>query len=115
MSSLELAQRLAAQFPELLSSPAEFRGEITLHVKDAERINELCAFARTSLGFDYLVDVSSVDNYGDDPRFTLVYELYGLGHRCRLRLKTDVSEERAELPTITNVWRAADWHEREIY
>ncbi len=61
------------------------------------------------------MDISSVDNYGDDPRFTLVYELYGYGHRCHLRLKTDVSEEKSELPTVTGVWRTADWHEREIY
>jgi NADH-quinone oxidoreductase subunit C len=32
-----------------------------------------------------------------------------------LRLKTDVSEEKSELPTVTSVWRTADWHEREIY
>jgi NADH-quinone oxidoreductase subunit C len=32
-----------------------------------------------------------------------------------LRLKTNVSEEKSELPTITGVWRTADWHEREIY
>ena len=56
-----------------------------------------------------------MDNYGEDPRFTMVYHLYGYGHRCHLRLKTDVSEEKGELPTVTGVWRTADWHEREIY
>ena len=56
---------------------------------------EVCAFAKKELGFDYLVDITSVDNYGEDPRFTLVYHLYGYGHRCYLRLKTDVSEEKA--------------------
>jgi len=115
MPALELAEKLIAQFGELLSAPAEFRGEITLVLKDAERIADVCSFAKTSLGFDFLLDVSSLDNYGDDPRFTLVYELYGLGHRSHLRLKTDVSEESCELPTVTNVWRTADWHEREIY
>jgi len=115
MAALELAQKLADHFAELFSAPTEFRGEITVVLRDAQRISEVCAFAKTFLGFDYLVDVSSVDNYGDDPRFTLVYELYGLSHRCHLRIKTDVSEERAELPTITNVWRTADWHGREIY
>jgi len=115
MSSLEQAQKLRARFGELLSEPAEFRGEFTLVLKDAERIAEVCSFAKTSLGFDFLVDLSSVDNYGEDPRFTLVYELYGLGHRCHLRLKTSVSEENSELPTVTTVWRTADWHEREIY
>ena len=84
-------------------------------IADAEKIADVCAFAKKELGFDYLVDVSSVDNYGDDPRWTIVYELYGLAHRCYLRLKTNVSEEKSELPTVTSVWRTADWHEREIY
>ena len=70
---------------------------------------------RASLGFDYLVDITSIDNYGTDPRWTLVYHLYGYGHHCALRLKTGVSEEQSELGTVTAVWRAADWHEREIY
>ncbi len=115
MSALEFAQQIKAKFTELISDPAEFRREITIRVLDAERIAEVCAFAKKELGFDYLVDISSVDNYGDDPRFTVVYELYGYGHRCHLRLKTDVSEEKSELPTVTTVWRTADWHEREIY
>ena len=115
MTALELVQKLKAQFGSLLAEPSEFRGEITLIVLDAEQISDVCAFAKKELSFDYLVDISSVDNYGDDPRFTVVYELYGYGHRCHLRLKTDVSEEKAELPTVTTVWKTADWHEREIY
>jgi NADH-quinone oxidoreductase subunit C len=115
MSPLELAQKLAAQFGELLSAPTEFRGETTVVLKDAERIAEVCSFAKTSLGFNFLLDLTSIDNYGDDPRFTVVYELYGLGHGCHLLLKTDVSEEKAELPTVTTVWRTANWHEREVY
>jgi len=115
MSAPDLVQKLKAQFGDLISAPSEFRGEVTVTISDAERIAEVCAFAKTSLAFDYLVDISSVDNYGSDPRWTVVYELYGYGHRCHLRLKTDVSEEKSELPTVTTVWRGADWHEREIY
>jgi len=111
----ELARSLKARFGDLLSGPDEFRGELSLKVADAERMPELCEFAKEELGFDYLVDISSIDNYGDDPRFTIVYHLYGYGHLCYLRLMTDVSEEKAELPTVTTVWRTADWHEREIY
>jgi len=115
MTALDQANLLKARFGDLLSAPVEFRGETTLKLADVERITEVCAFAKKDLGFDYLVDISSVDNYGEDPRFTVVYELYGYGHRCHLRLKADVSEEKSELPTITPVWRTADWHEREIY
>jgi len=115
MTALELAQQLKGKFPGLISKPAEFRGEITLRVSDAERMPEVCAVAKAELGFDYLVDITSVDNYGDDPRFAIVYHLYGYGHLCALRLKAEVSEEKGELPSVTGVWRTADWHEREIY
>ncbi|MGO8677946.1 MAG: NADH-quinone oxidoreductase subunit C [Limisphaerales bacterium] len=114
-TSLELAGRLQAKFPALISAPAEFRGEITVLVSDPEAIAEVCAFARNELGFDYLVDITSVDHYGEEPRFMVVYHLYGYGHLCPLRLKLRLGEEKAELPTVTGVWPTADWHEREIY
>jgi NADH-quinone oxidoreductase subunit C len=115
MTALELAQKLKARFGDLLAEPVEFRGELTLKLSDAARIAEACSFAKSDLGFDYLVDITSIDNYGDDPRFAVVYHLYSYEHRCPLRLRIEVSEEKSELPTITGVWRAADWHEREIY
>jgi NADH-quinone oxidoreductase subunit C len=113
--SMEFAAQLRAKFGELISGPSEFRGEVSVRVGDAEKIAEVCGFAKKEMGFDYLVDISSVDNYGDDPRFTIIYHLYGYAHGNYLRLKTDVSEEKAELPTVIGVWRTADWHEREIY
>ena len=115
MTALDLTKKLSAQFGKLNSEPTEFRDELTVNVADAARIADVCAFAKKELGFNLLLDVSSVDNYGDDPRWTVVYELYGLAHGQHLRLKTNVSEELSELPTITGVWRTADWHEREIY
>ena len=115
MSAVDLAHKLKLKFGDLISEPTEFRGEITVILADAEQIVEVCAFAKKELGFDYLVDLSSVDNYGDDPRWTLVYELYGMAHLCHLRIKTSVSEEKSEAPTISAVWRTADWHEREIF
>jgi len=99
----------------VVAEPVEFRDEITLKVADVEQIPEICAFAKKELSFDYLVDITSLDNYGDDPRFTLVYHLYGYGHLRALRLKADLSEEKGEAPTLTGVWRTANWHEREIY
>ena len=99
----------------MISEPAEFRGEITLKISDAEQIVEVCNFAKSQLGFDYLVDISSVDNYGEDPRWTVVYHLRAIANGVELRIKTDVSEEKSELPSVFGVWRTANWHEREIY
>ncbi len=115
MTALDLANQLRARFAGAFLEPAEFRDEITLTLLEAERITEVCSYAKDELGFDYLLDISSVDNYGDEPRFTLVYHLYGYSHLRHLRLKTSISEEKSDAPTVTGVWRAADWHEREIY
>src|SRR6266481_4866417 len=115
VTSKELAERIKAEFGDLVSNLEEFRGEVTLTLVDSERVADVFRFAKQELGFNHLVDVSSLDNYGEDPRFTVVYHLYGYDHLCALRLKTHVSEENAEIPTVTTVWRGADWHEREIY
>ena len=115
MNASDYANQLREKFGELASPSSEFRGEVSVNLCDAERVIDVCAFAKNELGFDYLLDVSSLDNYGEDPRWTLIYHLYGLGHHCHLRLKTEVSEEESELPTVSGVWRTADWHEREIY
>jgi NADH-quinone oxidoreductase subunit C len=114
-NSLQFAQQLKAKFGDLVSEPAEFRGELTVTVADAQRIAEVAGFCKAELGFDYLVDLSGVDGYGEDPRWTVVYELFSVAQNVYLRLKTSVSEERGELPTVSAVWRTADWHERELY
>ena len=115
MLNLDSANKIKAKFGDLISEPAEFRGEVTLKIADAEKIAEVCEFAKTKLGFNYLVDISSIDNYGEDPRWTVVYHLRAIGNGAEVRLKTDVSEEKSELPTVLGVWATANWHEREIY
>ncbi len=114
MTALESANQIKAKFGDLVSEPAEFRGELTLKFAAAEKIFEVCAFAK-SIGFDYLVDITSIDNYGEDPRWTVVYHLRAIGNGVEIRLKIDLSEEKSELPSVLPVWRTANWHEREIY
>ncbi len=114
-TAADLALQLKEKFGNLISEQKEFRGEITVCVAEAERIAEVCAFAKGELGFDYLIDISTLDHYGEDPRFTVVYELSGITHQQHLRLKTQVAEEKGEVPSVTSVWRTADWHEREAY
>jgi NADH-quinone oxidoreductase subunit C len=114
MSARESANKIKAKFGDLVAEPTEFRGEITLKIADADKIFDVCRFAK-SIGFDYLVDICCVDNYGTDPRWTVVYHLRATVNGTEIRLKTDVSEEKSELPSVLPVWRTANWHEREIY
>ena len=104
---------LETQFP--VSAKVEFRGETTYTVP-REQIAEICKYCKETLGFDYLVDITSIDNFGEEPRFEVVYELYSMsGNRVSIRLKISVSEDEAQVPTVSTVWPTADWHEREIF
>ena len=114
MTAKEAANTIKAKFGDLITEPLEFRGEVTINLADPQQIAEVCRFAK-SIGFNYLVDISSVDNYGDDPRWSVVYHLRSIVTGVEFRLKTDVSEEKSQLPSVTSVWRTANWHEREIY
>jgi NADH-quinone oxidoreductase subunit C len=61
-----------------------------------------------------LLDISSLDHFGEEPRFEVVYELASLDDTRHLRLKAKVSEDEA-IPTAVNLWAGADWHEREVW
>jgi NADH-quinone oxidoreductase subunit C len=115
VTALESANQIKAKFGDLVAEPAEFRGEISVIIAHAEKIFDVCSFAQKQLGFDFLVDITSVDNYGEDPRWTIIYHLRSVKNNVELRLKTYVSEEKSELPSVLPVWRTANWHEREIY
>jgi NADH-quinone oxidoreductase subunit C len=97
-----------------LQEKIEFRGETTFVIVLAD-LREVAKFCRDELAFDYLLDIASVDNFGEEPRFEMVYELYSMSLGTHLRLKIKVSEEGDEVPTVSDIWPTANWHEREVY
>ena len=112
MNIAEVVTALEARFPIL--EKVEFRGETSLRAAP-DQIALLCQACKEELGFNFLLDISSVDHFGEEPRFEVVYELYSLESGVHLRLKTKVSEDHLEVPTVSHLWATADWHEREIY
>ena len=62
-----------------------------------------------------MLDITSIDNFGEEPRFEIVYHFYSMPHAVHLRLKLKLSEEVGALDTVSDIWPTADWHEREIY
>lgn len=115
MTSSEIFAALEGKLGADAGKKVEFRGE-TSYTVPTHALHSALAYCKETLGFDYLVDISSVDNFGDEPRFELVYELYGLGSATHLRIKTTISEDYLEAaPTVSDLWPTADWHEREIY
>ena len=85
MSPEEAASKLQGQFPN--ARRTDFRDESTLELP-LDQIESACKFAKEQVGFNFLTDLSSVDNFGDEPRFEVVYELYSLDSNIHLRLKT---------------------------
>ncbi|MDQ3545494.1 MAG: NADH-quinone oxidoreductase subunit C [Verrucomicrobiota bacterium] len=114
MTGPELLNSLGELLGKKLKERSEFRGETTF-VIDRGDIREVAKFCKEELSFDYLVDISSVDNFGTEPRFEVVYELYSMTMAIHLRLKLRVSEEDPTVDTVSDVWPTADWHEREIW
>lgn len=102
------------KLPGRLGEPVEFRGEITVNV-ERSKIQEACRYLKEQCGFDMLTDIAGVDNYGEQPRYAVVYHVYSLTHRCMVRLKVAVPEDDMIVDSVVSVWRTADWHEREAF
>ena len=114
MTGPELVASIGRMCGSKIQSKTEFRGETTYLIA-REHLRDVAKFCRDELSFDYLLDVSSVDNFGDEPRFEVVYELYSLSLATHVRLKLRVSEDDPTVDTVSDIWPTANWHEREIY
>ena len=114
MTGQELLDSLGKAFGSKVQHPTEFRGEMTCAIA-ASDLREIAKFCRDELSFDYLIDITSIDNYGEEPRFEIVYHLYSMPHAAHLRLKLKVPEEAGAVDTVSDIWPTANWHEREIY
>lgn len=66
------------------------------------------------LGYELLLDISSVDHMSETPRFEMVYELATLDDSKHVRVKARVAED-VEVPSAVSIWKTANWHEREVY
>jgi len=114
MTGQELLNSLSKLFGAKLQNKTEFRGETTYTIRPSD-LREVAKFCRDELSFDYLIDITSIDNFGEEPRFEIVYELYSMTLAIHLRLKLRVSEEEGAVDTVSDIWPTANWHEREIY
>ena len=84
-----------------------------------ERIVAMLTLLRddNATAYKLVSDIFGVDLYGFDrePRFEIVYSLYSLATHRRIVIKAQVDEEDATIDTVSDVWIAANWAEREIY
>jgi NADH-quinone oxidoreductase subunit C len=114
MSRDELLGSFDKLFAEKIQETTEFRGETSLSIAAGD-LRTIAMYCRDEVSFDYLLDITSIDNFGEEPRFEIVYHLYSMPHGIHLRLKVKLSEDVGAVDTVSDIWPTANWHEREIY
>lgn len=113
MSAATDATKLREIFGDQVLGALEFRGEQTLNV-ELSSLHGVLAKCHKDLGYEMILDISSVDHFGEDPRFEMVYEIATLDNSKHLRVKAKVGEDE-KVPSVTDIWLGADWHEREVW
>ena len=114
MENLTL-KKLKEKFPAFIVEIIEFRGELTFIIRK-ESLIEVCQFLKNDpeLKYDFLSDICGVDFLGREKRLEVVYNLYSIPNRWRVRLEVNLAEDES-VDSLTSLWDAANWLEREAY
>jgi NADH-quinone oxidoreductase subunit C len=112
-----LVTALQREHPDWVTEIIEAFGEVTAIVPKLH-IVDVCNALKTGpdAKFDFLADLCGVDRgVEEEPRFEVNYHLFSTTKHHRLRLKVELDENSVHVPTVTGVWRTANWHERETF
>jgi NADH-quinone oxidoreductase subunit C len=111
-----LTDSLRARFGEAIVDSHERLGDETVVVA-RDRAGEIFRFLRDdpAMAFEFLMDLTAVDYLGKTPRFEVVTHLFSLAKRHRLRVKVPIDERDCRMPSLTPIWKSANWLEREAY
>src|SRR5881628_26506 len=117
MDSPTLIASLQEAIPGANLEPAASVDLQTTIYASRDRLGELARALRdrADLRFGLLAELTAVDFWPREPRFEVVYMLVSLDHRQRLRLKVRLHGADAHLQTVSDVWPAANWLEREVW
>ena len=111
----EFVEKLKSSNSAWIGDVTESHGEVTVTVP-RDSIVDVCRFLKAEQGFDLLADLCGADRGPEeDPRFEVNYHLFSTKHHSRLRLKVLLSEDDPHAMTVTQIWKTANWHERETY
>jgi len=119
-----LTKTLKERFGDEVLGHSAFRGQTVVRIKHTANV-KILTFLRDdpSAAFDMLTDITCLDSLRlpDDmqkeypERFAVVYQLTSLAHNDRLRVKAFVPEDPCEIETVSELWAAANWGEREAF
>jgi NADH-quinone oxidoreductase subunit C len=90
------------------------RDELSIYLA-REFIRHACEHVKTSGLVDFFSDLTCADFYPREPRFEMAYHLLSMQHKQRVRLKVRLDGDDAIIESITAVWPAANFFEREVF
>ena len=105
---------LRERFGEAILDASVYAGEHTVLIT-RDSLVEVCTFLKAELGFTFLSDLGGIDRFTEEERYEIFYNLVSIENEQRLRLKIRINETDLKAPTLTDVYRAADWNERECF
>ena len=110
-----LVKKVKERFAPFILDTLISRNEIT-HLIKKNSLIDICRFLKddSELQLNFLSDVLGTDYFPQKPRFEVVYHLYSIPKKHRLRLKIKI-EDGESVPSLTSIWSSADWAERETY
>ncbi len=117
MKPEEIYEVLTQQFSgAVLNFDTELAGDPSIHIAPTA-IADVCQYlAETeALAFDSLMCLSGLDLNANDEEFAIVYHIYSMRHRHGVVIKAMVPKTNPHLPSVSHIWKTADWHEREAY
>jgi NADH-quinone oxidoreductase subunit C len=106
---------LVKRFPEAVYDAYEGVGGDDCAFVKKDHVAEACRFLKVDLAFNMAPYITAVDYLGQDPRFEVVYNLYSTKTNARVRLRVKVPESDLVVPSVTGLWRGADWFERYCF
>jgi NADH-quinone oxidoreductase subunit C len=110
----DVIEALRAQFGDAIERVDEYAGEQTVYV-DRSVWRKAAAFLRDEQGFSYFVVCGGIDRFTEEDRFEVYYNIVSIEKKKRLRVVVRVDEKDPVVDSVTDVWRAANWHERETW
>jgi len=109
-----VVQRLSAALPGAVLAAKELVGQVTVEIPP-EKVPDVLRYLKGTEAYTYLVDLTAVDWKARVPRFDVVYWLHSFEKgNARIRVRTGVADG-AECPTVSGVFRTANWMEREVW
>jgi NADH-quinone oxidoreductase subunit C len=112
----KIADEIRERFPSAVEAVNEERGELTVVVNRLQN-REILKYLRDYFEspFNFLMDLCGVDYLGQSPRFEIVYHLFSLSKKSRIRIKCKVTEGDATIASVVDIYPTADWYEREVF